>query len=140
MLFLALMGFVVSENLSWFGPVSVVPPYLSGAISSHNLWIESYFRYDVLYVMGVFGLFLWLVRAAIIGSRTTNRSMRIFLPLAVICLLWKLQANYEEFIKTWASLVSLFWIPIIAVYLDSRNQMRVLSSLHGLNGPIRSVT
>lgn len=140
MLFLALMVFVVIENLSWFGSVAVAPPYLSRAISLHNPWIESFFRYDVLYVLAVFGLLLWLVRAAIIGSRTTNRSMRISLPLAVICWLWKLQANYEEFIKTWASLVSLFWIPFIAVYLDSRNQMRVLSSLHRLNGPIRSVT
>lgn len=138
-LFLALIGFIESEKLSWFGPVAVAPPYLGGAISSHNLWIESYFRYGVLYVMALFGLLLWLVRAALIGSRMVNGSMRIFLPLAVICWLWILQANDEGFIQTRAPFISLFWIPIVAIYLDSRNQVRLLHPKHGLNGPRRPV-
>ena len=119
-LFLALMKFIESEKLSWFGPVSVKQIYLGGAISSHNLWLESYFRYGLLYVMALFGLLLWMVRAALMVSRTIKGSARIFLPLVVIFWLWILQANDEGFIQTRAPLISLFWIPIIAMYLNIR--------------------
>jgi len=139
-LFLALVKFIESEKLSWFGPVSVEQIYLGGAISSHNLWLESYFRYGLLYVMALFSLFLWMVRSALMVLRTIKGSARIFLPLVMIFWLSILQANDEGFIQTRAPLISLFWIPIVAMYLDIRNQTPVSSPLHGLNGPRMSAT
>jgi hypothetical protein len=139
-LFLALINFIESEKLSWLGPVSVAKIYLGGAISSHNLWLESYFRYGLLYVAALFVLLLWMVRAALIVLRAIKGSVRIFLPLVVISWLWILQANDEGFIQTRAPLISLFWIPILAMYLDSRNQTPLISPLHGLKRPRRSAT
>ena len=139
-LFLALIKFIESEKLSWFGPVSAGQIYLGGAISSHNLWLESYFRYGLLYVTALFALILWLVRTALMILRAINGSARVFLPMAVISWLWILQANDEGFIQTRAPLISLFWIPILAMYLDIRSQTPLLSPLHGLKGPRRSAT
>jgi hypothetical protein len=132
-LFMGLMDFIVSKNLSWFGPVSVVQIYSGGAISSHNLWLESYFRYGLLYIIALFGLFLCMVRAALMVSQKFKGLARLLLPLAVIFWLWILQANDEGFIQTRAPLISLFWIPILAMYLDSRKQINMLNPLYELN-------
>jgi len=121
-LFGDLLNFILANKISLFGPIKPAPIFIGGAVSSHNLWIESYLRYGFIYILGLFAIITGVIWASIKVAFFFGGSIRFVIPIIVINWLWILQLNDEGFIQTRAPMISLFIVVILAAYFEIKNQ------------------